>query len=69
MVKEKHRFVQYAAVAIGSIFFMIGTLVLSLSDDKLEAGKVAGVLNFIGGLIYSASIYSFFMKEKYSGIC
>lgn len=69
VTKEKHRFVQYAAVAIGSVFFLVGTLVLSLSDDnqKLESLRAAGVINFIGGLIYSVSIYSFFMKEKYQG--
>lgn len=32
--KEKHRLVQYAAVAIGSVFFLVGTLVLSLSEDS-----------------------------------
>jgi uncharacterized membrane protein YiaA len=32
--KEKHRLVQYTAVAIGSVFFLVGTLVLSLSEDN-----------------------------------
>ena len=67
MQKEKYRFFQYGFIAGGSIFFIIGTLLLSLGDDKAWATQKAGIANCVGGAIYPLSIVGLFMKDKRSG--
>jgi hypothetical protein len=65
--KEKYRFFQYGLIAAGLVLFMIGTLLLSLSEDKAWAVEKAGVVNCVGGVVYAFSIVGMFMKEKRSG--
>jgi uncharacterized membrane protein YiaA len=68
MQKEKRRILQYSLLAVGSILVLIGTLVLSLSDDKTAAVGKAGFINCFGGLVSALAIASIFTKEKYAGM-
>jgi hypothetical protein len=68
MLKERHRFFQYGCMAVGSVVFLIGTLMISLIEDKQWAAEKAGLVNTLGGLIYAVSILMMFKKERYAGM-
>lgn len=67
MLKEKHRFFQYGCLSVGSVIFLIGSLIFSLSKDKDWAAERAGVINCLGGIVYAAAIVMMWRKEKHPG--
>ena len=67
MQRERKRFFQFGFLAVGTLFFLAGTVIFSLSDSTQKTKKIVGLVNSIGGVVSLLSLVMLLKKEIHQG--
>ena len=65
--KERNRFFQFGFLAFGTLFFLAGTVIVSLSDSSQKTKTTVGLVNSIGGVVTLLSLVMLLRREKHQG--
>lgn len=65
--QEKSRFLRFASIAIGTIFFLAGTVMLELEEDVNGGLWRVAIMNMLAGLAYVTAMIVLFRRDPHKG--